>query len=200
MDNYQALHQFIEQFISLTGEEFAQLKKRSSVVHVRKKDVITSAGETENYLYYVARGLVREYFFKAGEAVTSQVIAEGTVFGSVSSFLTGTPSHFCLEAMEPCSLVTIQKGQLEELYRSSPRWEKFGRILTTHFVLRQEREVMLRYRLAPRERFIRFVEENPQLLQRVPQKYLASLLQIKPETFSRMKHLLYRSPRKMNGA
>lgn len=200
MDNYQALQQFIGQFFPLNEEEFAQLKKRSSVVHVRKKDIITSAGETENYLYYVTRGLIREYFFKGGLAITSQVIAEGTVFGSVSSFLTGAPSHFCLEAMEPCSLVTIQKGQLEELYRSSTRWEKFGRILTTHFVLRQEREVLQRYRLTPRERFLRFVQENPDLLQRVPQKYLASLLQIKPETFSRMKHLLYKRPVKRNGA
>lgn len=199
MDNYRALQQFIEQFIPLTGEEFAQLKKRSSVVHVRKKDIITQAGETENYLYFIARGLIREYFFKAGEAITSQVVAEGTLFGSVTSFLTGTPSHFCIEAMEPCSLVTIQKGQLEDLYRNSPQWEKFGRILTTHFVIRKEREVMLRYRLTPRERFLQFMQENPQLLQRVPQKYLASLLQIKPETFSRMKHLLYKSPKKMNG-
>lgn len=59
---------------------------------------------------------------------------------------------------------------------------------------------MQRYRLTPRERFLRFVQENPDLLQRVPQKYLASLLQIKPETFSRMKHLLYKRPVKRNGA
>jgi hypothetical protein len=42
----------------------------------------------------------------------------------------------------------------------------------------------------PRERFIYFVNRNPELLQRVPQKYLASYLNIKPETFSRFKHLV----------
>jgi hypothetical protein len=49
-------------------------------------------------------------------------------------------------------------------------------------------------RLETRERFIRFVEKNPGLMQRVPQKYLASYLNMKPETFSRLKHLLKKRP------
>jgi hypothetical protein len=44
--------------------------------------------------------------------------------------------------------------------------------------------------MSPRERFLNFVTKNPELMQRVPQKYLASYLNIKPETFSRFKHLL----------
>jgi hypothetical protein len=47
-----------------------------------------------------------------------------------------------------------------------------------------------RMRLNTRERFVQFIHNNSELLQRVPQKYLASYLNIKPETFSRMKHLL----------
>jgi hypothetical protein len=43
---------------------------------------------------------------------------------------------------------------------------------------------------SPRERFLEFVHKNPELLQRVPQKYLASFLNIQPETFSRFKHML----------
>jgi hypothetical protein len=45
-------------------------------------------------------------------------------------------------------------------------------------------------KMTPRERFLNFVMKNPELLQRVPQKHLASYLNIKPETFSRFKHLL----------
>jgi CRP-like cAMP-binding protein len=49
-------------------------------------------------------------------------------------------------------------------------------------------------RLDTRERFLQFVERNPELVQRVPQKYLASYLNMKPETFSRLKHLLKKRP------
>jgi DNA-binding MurR/RpiR family transcriptional regulator len=54
----------------------------------------------------------------------------------------------------------------------------------------KDRWQMQLVKMTPRERFINFVAKNPQLIQRVPQKYLASYLNIKPETFSRFKHLL----------
>jgi hypothetical protein len=54
----------------------------------------------------------------------------------------------------------------------------------------KDRWQMQMVKMTPRERFLNFVMKNPELLQRVPQKHLASYLNIKPETFSRFKHLL----------
>jgi hypothetical protein len=54
----------------------------------------------------------------------------------------------------------------------------------------KDRWQMQLVKLTPRERFIAFVTKNPDLMQRVPQKFLASYLNIKPETFSRFKHLV----------
>lgn len=196
MDNYQVLQQFLNRFMPLSPEDFTLLRKHSSVVHVRKRDIITEAGETELYLYFVVSGLIREFFYKGGKQVTTDIIPEGTITGSVTSFFTGAPSHYCLQAMEPCSLVTIHKGSLEDLYRSDRKWEKFGRILTAHFLMQQEWQILDNTCYSPRERFIRFFDKHSDLLQRVPQKYLASFLQIKPETFSRMKHLLRKNHKK----
>src|SRR5690606_2642563 len=53
-------------------------------------------------------------------------------------------------------------------------------------------------KMTPRERFLNFVMKNPELLQRVPQNYLASYLNINPETFSRFKHLPRRNGKKNN--
>jgi hypothetical protein len=52
-------------------------------------------------------------------------------------------------------------------------------------------------KMTARERFLAFVNKNPELMRRVPQKYLASYLNIKPETFSRFKHLLRNNPNNM---
>ena len=198
MDNFRALQEFLGRFMPLSGEDFAILKKKSSVIHIRKKDIITDAGDTELYLYFVVKGLIREYFYKGSQQVTTDLISEGTITGSVTSFFTGAPSHFCLQAMEPCSLIAIHKGALEDLYRSKRSWEKFGRIITTHFLLQQEKQILNYTRLNPRERFLHFVNEYSHLVQRVPQKYLASFLQIKPETFSRMKHMIRKNPKKQS--
>jgi CRP-like cAMP-binding protein len=174
----------------LAEDDFALLKKQTKLVHFKKKQLLTTAGESELHLYFIVSGLIREYFYKGSEQITSDLIAEGTITGSVTSFFTGAPSHYCLEAMEPVTAISIHKGQLEELYRSDRKWEKFGRILTTHFLLQQERHILDSSRLNTKERFLHFMQQYPELLNRVPQKYLASFLQIKPETFSRMKHLL----------
>ena len=62
------------------------------------------------------------------------------------------------------------------------------------FLLEKEYLLLDSIRYTPRERFLHFMKEQPDLLQRVPQKYLASYLDIKPETFSRLKHLMYMKP------
>ena len=72
--------------------------------------------------------------------------------------------------------------------------ERLGRLMITHFFLQQQLWELDILRFNTRERFVHFVQNNPDLLQRVPQKYLASYLNMKPETFSRFKHLLQKRP------
>lgn len=190
MHNYQPLQAFLQRFLVLPAEDFAELKRLSEVLHFKKKAIITDAGNTELHLYFVVKGLIREFFYKGKQEITTDIISEDTITGSVTSFFTGAPSHYCLQAMEPCTLIAIHKGKLEELYRSDRKWERFGRVLTAHFLMQQEWHILDTARFSPREKFLHFFEHHSGLLQRVPQKYLASYLGIKPETFSRMKHLL----------
>jgi hypothetical protein len=68
-----------------------------------------------------------------------------------------------------------------------------GRLIIIDWLLQKEYWENERIKQVPKERFINFITSNPDLLIRVPQKYLASYLNIKPETFSRYKHLLLRS-------
>jgi hypothetical protein len=68
--------------------------------------------------------------------------------------------------------------------------ERLGRLVITFTLIQRDKWNMQMMKLTPRERFLKFVERNPDLIQRVPQKQLASYLNIQPETFSRFKHLL----------
>lgn len=68
--------------------------------------------------------------------------------------------------------------------------ERLGRLVVTYMMAISDSWQMQLIKMNPRERFLNFVMKNPELMQRVPQKYLASYLNIKPETFSRFKHLL----------
>jgi hypothetical protein len=89
-------------------------------------------------------------------------------------------------------VVSITLENVEKLYEFSPKMERLGRLIATQEYLKKESFEYNRVRLTSQERFINFIRNNGNLLQRVPQKYLASYLNMKPETFSRLKHLMKR--------
>jgi len=187
-----SLKQYLSGFTSLTNEEFALLASKLVIRSFDKRELLIKAGEVENYLNFLVKGLARKYFYKGRTEIITQIAKEGEVVNSSASFLSGSPSPYLVETLEPSTFLSITRDQLERLYENNPRIERVGRIVITHLFLQREEWEHECLRLDTRERFLRFVENNPDLMQRVPQKYLASYLNMKPETFSRLKHLLQR--------
>ena len=176
----------------MTNEEFAALADVLVIRNFDKKQLLTDAGEVENYLNFTVKGLARKYFYKGKTEIITQIAREGELVNSSASFLSGTPSPYLVETLEPSTFLSITREQLEKLYENSPRIERLGRIAITHLFLQREEWEHECLRLDTRERFLHFVKNNPDLIRRVPQKYLASYLNMKPETFSRLKHLVQR--------
>ena len=100
------------------------------------------------------------------------------------------PSEYSIETIEPSTVVSISYDDLESVLAISKTMEHLGRMVITHTMMLKDRWQIQLVKMTPRERFLNFVTRNPELMQRVPQKFLASYLNIKPETFSRFKHLL----------
>ena len=184
------LREFIDQHTELTEEEFQTLASRFHPVSFDKKTKVVDIGEVATTIYFVLNGITRRYFFRGKQEVITHLVKEGGVMGSVISFLTGEPSHYILETIEPVTALAISKSDLEGLFSSDKKWEKFGRKIITSFFLQVEYRNLDNIRFSTRERFINFMKQNPDLVLRVPQKYLASYLEIQPETFSRLKHLM----------
>lgn len=186
------LQKYIGRFIALSPEELEALNKVMEVRSYHKKVRVMDLGETEDYLHFITKGLVRKFFYKGSQEIITQLAKEGELISSSVSFFSGQPSDYVVETIEHCIFLSIRKEDLTKLYRQYPNIEKLGRLLITELFLQKEYWELDRIRYNTKERFVRFVLENTDLFQRVPQKYLASYLNIKPETFSRLKHLLHR--------
>lgn len=186
----EGLLEFLNRYASVSAADFTELMQRVEIKEYDKKVRLTEIGRVEEHMYFVVKGLTRKFFYKGKDEIITHLVKEGGIIGSAASFFSGLPSKYIVETIEPSTLISITREKLEALYRSDNRWEKVGRMMTTHFFLQQEFRNLDNIRLSTRERFVSFMKENPDLLQRVPQKYLASYLNIKPETFSRMKHLM----------
>jgi len=184
------VRQFINRHVELTEEEFQTLASKLHPVSFDKKTKVVDIGETATTIYFVLKGITRRYFYKGKQELITHLVREGGLMGSVISFLTGEPSRYVLETIEPVTALALSKADLEELFDSDKKWEKFGRKIITAFFLQIEYHNLDMIKYSTKERFVNFMKQNPDLVLRVPQKYLASYLEIQPETFSRLKHLM----------
>ncbi len=191
MDSPKPFHEYLRKFINITDEEFqSHLVPVIKIRRFGKKELMIRAGEVENNFNFILKGLARKFYKKGQQEINTQISFEGHLLVSQESFHSRLPSEYSIETIEPTSVVSITHDDLEKVYSSSHRMEHLARLLITYAMVLKDRWQMQLVKMTPRERFLNFVTRNPELMQRVPQKFLASYLNIKPETFSRFKHLL----------
>lgn len=191
MEDYRLFYQYLYKFIDLNQSEFDEyVRPFLTLRQFSKKTFITKRGEIENCLHFVTAGLVRKFYKKDSEEFNIQISTEGHIIHAQESFHSRMPTEYYVQTLEPTTVISISHDDLEKLYSQNAKMERLGRLIITFTVLLREKWQMQMIQLTPRERFLKFVERNPDLVQRVPQKYLASYLNIQPETFSRFKHLV----------
>lgn len=191
MENMKPFLEYLRKFGNITEEEFE--KCLVPVIKIRrfgKREYLTKAGEVENYFNFILKGLIRKYYKKNSHEISTQISMEGHLILCQESFYSRAPSEYFIETIESSVVLSIHYDDLENVYRQSKKMEHLGRMIVTYAMIIKDRWQMQMIKMTPRERFLNFVMKNPELMQRVPQKYLASFLNIKPETFSRFKHLL----------
>ena len=187
MDATRPFLEYIRKFVNVTDDEFA--KCLLPVIRIRrfgKREYLVKAGEVENNFNFIVKGLVRKYYKKAAQEINTQISTEGHIILSQESFHSRRPSEYFVESIEPSTVISIQHEDLEEVYSKSRKMEHLGRLIITHTMVIKDNWQMQLIKMTARERFLNFVMKNPELLQRVPQKYLASYLGIDATTFSKL--------------
>jgi CRP-like cAMP-binding protein len=191
MNTRKSFLDFLNKFIPISQDEYNELIAPCVIKrHFDKKAIITYAGEIENFINFIDAGLARKFYKKENDEINTQISYEGHIIHAQESFHGRTPSEYSIETIEPTELTSITYECLEKIYSSSEKMQRLGRLVITATMVLKDKWQSQLVKLTPRERFIRFVTKHPELMQRVPQKYLASYLNIKPETFSRFKHLV----------
>lgn len=186
----KALKDYLAKFIELTDEDLELLSSIAEVRTYDKKVKLIDHGEVENYFNFIIKGLARKYFYKEDEEIITQLAKEGELISSSVSFLSGEKSLYAVETIEPTTFLSFSRESIENLYAMDKKWQQLGRLIITDLFLQKENWELERILYSTQERFVRFLSTHSNLFQRVPQKYLASYLNIQPETFSRLKHLL----------
>ena len=189
----QSILENIAKHIVLTPEEQELLLSKTITQHYKAKTVILNAGEICKYSYFVNLGLLRS--FSINDNITEHVLqfaCEGWWIGDMYSLLSQKPGNLFIEVIEDAEVVLLPKENQDELYHLIPKLERFFRILIENSLVAHQERLMDNLSLTAEERFEKFCSKYPTLIQRVPQKQIASYIGVTPEFFSKMKAKMLR--------
>lgn len=191
MSLYRAFRTALEEGAPIQDENWSHIRPFLKLRRFKKGEYIIREGQVENYLSAVASGCVRHFIVKEDHQVSFEFAFENELSNSYASFLSRQPSRIFIEAMEDVCLVSLHYNSLQELYKDSAIGERIGRLTTeNYYIWREQRELML-LTLSPEELYLDLLSNYPVYINRIPQKYLASYLQVKPESLSRIKRRIY---------
>jgi CRP-like cAMP-binding protein len=164
------------------------LASTSETRRLAKGEYLIREGQVEQSLYFIETGAVRVFHVTEFEEQTIRFGYEGSIITSLSSFITGNPSEFWIEALRKTEVKIISKIKLYEIVNeSSESQQQYNKLLESLIVQQMEREIDLLTE-SPTKRLQRVLDRSPNLFQEIPLKYIASYLRMTPETLSRIRN------------
>ncbi len=155
---------------------------------IARKEFLLKEGERCDFWGFVDTGLVRSYTYTdTGEEYTNGCIRENGFITESLSFFARSKSLVNVVALEDTQLVYITHAKLQKLYKDFPVFEKFARILYEERLAGMKAGILYLVQLDAKSRYLHFVKTQPELLKRVPLKYIASYLNITDSTLSRIR-------------
>ena len=174
-------------YSTMTHDELDILESILVPMKFAKGEKILNEGEVCKHIYWVVKGLVRQYYYKNGKELTEYMATENTIFMSIESLFKEEPTKQMIHALEPTLVYAIPKKELEAVaIRCVNIQMLYRKILEESLIISQRHADMLRFESA-QDRYRKLVKNNPQLVLRAPLVYIASYLQMTPETLSRVR-------------
>jgi CRP-like cAMP-binding protein len=182
----EQLADFLNQIYPLKEAELEAFLSKWKPVSFKRKELITRAGQTEKYLYFVEEGIQRSYYVKEDKEHVIAFVYAPSFSGIPESFIPQEPSKYFLESITDCKMLRLSHHDLQKLmdeHRGIERlFRKFTEEILINFIHRHYE--LLSHTIE--ERFIAFCKRSPHLLGMVPHKYIASYLGIDPTNFSKL--------------
>jgi CRP-like cAMP-binding protein len=155
---------------------------------VKKKEILLRAGRICQHIYFIEKGLLRCYYMQGQHEVCSWFMKEGDVIASVESFFDQKESYESIQAVEDSVVHYISFQQLQYVYQTFIEFNYVGReLVQKYYKLSEQRLYSLRMQQAG-ERYQWLLNHHPELVLRVPAKFIASYLGIDETTLSKIKN------------
>lgn len=153
----------------------------------KKGELILNEGDDCNHLLFVEKGMTRQFYFKNGKDLTEHIAYEDGVVICLESYIKHEPTRLMIEALEPLVCWLVPREAIERL--AGEHFDialLYRRIFELSLIESQIKADMLRFEPA-HERYVKLAQLHPEIVRRAPLVFIASLLQMTPETLSRVR-------------
>lgn len=187
MNTFNPIFKEIRKYVAINSDTINLIIPYLKKKKYPKNETLLSLGEYNNKIFFIVRGLVREFFIsESGEDLTTQIVNEDSFFYSSISFHYEQPSSRIVEALEDCEVIFIEKKDFKALADKVPELLILNLQIMERVLISFEHRSELWKMKPASSRLKKFLLSYPLLAKRVSKKHLASFLNITPETFSRI--------------
>jgi CRP-like cAMP-binding protein len=185
---FEKLHRHITETDTVSDAEFQKLISFFTIVTLKKKEFFTVQGELCRYLAFINSGCLRAFHTDAkGNEFTMYFAFVNWWTGDKTSFYSGTPSRFSVQALEETEIFRCDKKKWEEALDHIPAFEKWYRVKARKSYEAAQQKLIDTQTESAEEKYLKLLKNAPEIVQRIPQHYIASYLGIKPQSLSRIR-------------
>ena len=186
-DTRDIARELARKYSTMTHEELDVLESILVPMKFAKGEMILSEGEVCENIYYIERGLIRQFYFKNGKQITEHLGEDRTIFMCIESLFREEPTKLQVEAIEPTTVYALPKRRLEQVALHNVNIQiLYRKILEESLIISQVHAELVRFETA-QDRYKKMCKLSPQVILRAPLVYIASYLQMTPETLSRVR-------------
>lgn len=178
---------YCSKFIQFTDSDKNAIVLNFKTIKLKRKDYLLREGKVCDFVAFLNSGVIRHYHIKDDNEITCDITLQNNFITDFKSIIQNIPSNYNFQILKDAELFVIKKNDLFRLYKENRNIESFGRIMAEQVAQRTIDIAMSLSSERPEERVKKLIKQRPDLFQEVPQRYLANLIGISPESLSRIR-------------
>lgn len=188
----QMLKEKLATILQIPIERVEEFLNICFVITHEKNELIEPKNQVFDRLGYIINGAARIYYINdKGEEISYLLQVNGDVIGDFASYITGEKSQAKIETILKTEVLYFEKTKLEQLIKQDIFWLGLSKHLSDLAFLSAKRRLDELFFYTPEERYLNLLNKSPEIIQKIPQKYISTYLGITPQSLSRIRKRIY---------
>lgn len=183
----EQIRKYFETILKLSEKDWQTFSSKLIKQDFPKKHLLLKAGQIENHLSFVEKGIIRFYIPKEESDLTFTFVFDNGFVSAYDSFLTQQPSIYNIETLTKTTIWRLTYDDLQAIYKETEIGNTIGRQASEDLFLKKSKRELSLLNETAEQRYLNLFTEQPRLLKQIPLKYIASYIGITPQSLSRIR-------------